>query len=494
MNWFGLGVTDIDGEVYCVPNSKVGDELWVEPTEDRFAKKIARPILSKNPTLQQTLQTSPCPYLLSCPGCVLLERSTAEQQQIQEDTHLGAMSRILEEPIEKLSASVHWEAIDWHIAYRSKLSAKVKLQLEPQIQIDFVLQDRWGEMDIPLKNCVVQNQESRHVLQFLSQSFQERLQGLSDISNPVEDSNDMTAYSRLIFELNQVKTLVVYALQNQVSIIIIHREQLEKPQESFLMQVLQEFSCDHQSLQKIFSHDQLPSMSVYTQLSSSLQPKKSFPLVHCFGQSALVYQDPQPHAILGKQQQFQYTPPSWISQNPSSIQTLRQIILRELQAISKTLDQSLDQMSLVEFGCGVGITTLWLAPYVKSILGVEIMHCAYLDALHNAMINEIENVRFRCADAKKIMTKLVKEGFDHQVAIIHAMRSELHPLLLALGQAKVDTVIYLAPCAPSLARDVKASQDEGIGWDFQKRLMLDQMPGTATAMTIAILKRRSMTT
>jgi tRNA/tmRNA/rRNA uracil-C5-methylase (TrmA/RlmC/RlmD family) len=482
VNWFGLGVSEINSEVYCVPNSKIGDRIWVLATQDRFEKKIARPILSLNPHLEQTLKASPCPYLLSCPGCVLLERSKIEQQQIQESTHMGAMSRILEIPADQLSAKLKWESLDLHLAYRSKLSARIKVQKSPHLKVDFILQDRWGEIDIPLKACVVQNQESRDLLRFLSDACSEKL---------IQDH-------RLIAEFDLIKMMVVYALQSQVSLILIHREQLENPQDSLVMQMFKEI------IQNSFLDQNL---SIYTQLSSSLQPKKTFPLIHCFGPSSLIYEDIQVHPLLNFRQKFQYTPPSWISQNPSSIGLLRQIIWQELTAIAQAKPLDLKQLNLIEFGSGIGISTLWLAPYLANILGVELMYSAYLDALQNLKLNRMialesedlaqdlalfENVHFRCADAKRIMPKLIKEGFDFQVALIHAMRAELHPLLLALGQAKVDTVIYLAPCAPSLARDIKASMSGGIDWEIQKLVMLDQMPGTATAMTIAILKRKEI--
>jgi tRNA/tmRNA/rRNA uracil-C5-methylase (TrmA/RlmC/RlmD family) len=468
MNWFGLGVGEIEGEVYCAPNSKVDEQIWVVPTYDRFEKKIARPILSRNPHLQETLKKSPCPYLLSCPGCVLLERSKIEQQQIQASTHIGAMSRILEIPADQLFAKLEWVNHDWDLAYRSKLSARIKVQKSPQIKVDLILQDRWGEIDIPLKDCVVQNQESRDVLKLLADEFSKKL---------IQDE-------RLIPELDLIKMMVVYALQSQVSLILIHREQLENPQDSLIMQTLIEI------IQNSFLNQNL---SIYTQLSSSLQPKKTFPLIHCFGPISLIYEDTQVHPLLNLRQKFQYTPPSWISQNPSSIGLLRQIILQELMAIAQSKSLDLRQMNLIEFGSGIGVSTLWLAPYLAKILGVELMYSAYLDALQNQKLNRMmANVGFRCADAKKIMPKLIKEGFDFQVALIHAMRAELDPLLLELGQAKVDTVIYLAPCAPSLARDIKASISKGVDWEIQKLLMLDQMPGTATAMTIAVLKRKEI--
>ena len=67
--------------------------------------------------------------------------------------------------------------------------------------------------------------------------------------------------------------------------------------------------------------------------------------------------------------------------------------------------------------------------------------------------------------------------------IIHAMRRPMSGLLNLAAHRGVRRVCYLAPSAPSLGRDLAECEQ----YRLEELIYLDQMPGTATLMTMALL-------
>ncbi len=486
LNRIGLGVFEHPHPttplIYCVPNTRVNETLWVQLTTDRYDKRIAKPIYAFTeqelpqiiaqikqthlplipPSERQEAEThldqdyilthrkkaqASCPNIWDCPGCSFIDYTTQEQQYAQQQSHIASISRITNQDNQQLHQLVQWKTTTPSTQYRTKLSARPIIDSNQHIH--FGIQDRWQTTQISLTKCVVQNTQSKHQLQIIEDRFNQ--------------SQDPITTSQL---LQHLKNIVIYAIQEITVIIIIHNEHLEIQEQNPLFQHL--INCLNPQ----------PNQSIYTQLSSTLTPKKSYPLIKYTGIDPY-FEDEQEHPSLKQKLKFYFTPPSWVSQNPSSIKELRSIL-------DEIIAQQPSDISCVEFGCGVGILTLWIAHHFKHILGVDIVYSAILDAQKNASFANLTNVKFRCADAKKIVVKLKKEGiFDPTTTftIIHAMRSELHPLLEQLASTSVEQVVYFAPCAASLARDLS----DASMWKLKKIYLIDQMPGTAQSMVVAWL-------
>ena len=68
-------------------------------------------------------------------------------------------------------------------------------------------------------------------------------------------------------------------------------------------------------------------------------------------------------------------------------------------------------------------------------------------------------------------------------ALVHAMRRSLPNLLGLAERLEIKRLLYLAPSAPALARDLA----EAPRWVLRELHLLDQMPGTAQLMSGALL-------
>ena len=63
--------------------------------------------------------------------------------------------------------------------------------------------------------------------------------------------------------------------------------------------------------------------------------------------------------------------------------------------------------TLLDMYCGTGTIGLTMANYVKNLIGVEIIPQAVEDAKNNAVLNEISNAEFICADAAQVPARCV---------------------------------------------------------------------------------------
>lgn len=133
---------------------------------------------------------------------------------------------------------------------------------------------------------------------------------------------------------------------------------------------------------------------------------------------------------------------------------------------------------------GVGSISLFVASAADEVTGVEIVRESVDTAERNAENNEIENVKFLCADTLDYV-KENSSGFD--TLILDPPRSGMHPKMIKeIRNMKLDRIIYMS-CNPATCRDdVKALED----WEIGTFEAYDMFPQTPHVETLAILKRR----
>lgn len=112
--------------------------------------------------------------------------------------------------------------------------------------------------------------------------------------------------------------------------------------------------------------------------------------------------------------------------------------------------------------CGIGTITLSVAKHVKKVYGVEIVDAAIADAKNNAILNNINNVEFRCADAGEYMVELVKNNQHLDVVFVDPPRKGCsNEFLDYLIQASPAKIVYISCDVATQARDIKYLQEAG---------------------------------
>lgn len=141
---------------------------------------------------------------------------------------------------------------------------------------------------------------------------------------------------------------------------------------------------------------------------------------------------------------------------------------------------------VLDLYCGVGSITLWIAPKVKEIIGIEENRSSIAAAKTAASLNEIKNARFIAGDVAEKLPGLISEGFD--CVIVDPPRKGLDRKSADLFlDSKPQRIIYVSCNPESLARDVDLLKG---GYRLVKLTGVDMFPHTEHIESVAVLDRR----
>ncbi|MBS0654303.1 MAG: 23S rRNA (uracil(1939)-C(5))-methyltransferase RlmD [Verrucomicrobia bacterium] len=172
---------------------------------------------------------------------------------------------------------------------------------------------------------------------------------------------------------------------------------------------------------------------------------------------------------------FKVSPASFFQVNPEQAVLLyaKALAFAELEGSETVLDAY----------CGVGTLSLFFAKQAKSVLGVESVPEAIEDAKENALLNNIHNVSFVCAQAEHYCRAL--SAID--VAILNPPRKGCDELLLKeLKRLRPKTIVYISCDPGTLARDLGLLRD--FGYEVEKVQPFDMFPQTAHVECVVKLK------
>ena len=138
---------------------------------------------------------------------------------------------------------------------------------------------------------------------------------------------------------------------------------------------------------------------------------------------------------------------------------------------------------VIDLYCGVGSISLYIAKYVKNVLGIEIIKEAVDDANKNAKINKISNVSFICGD----VSKLIDKNINGNKLIVDPPRVGLDKHILdVINKSKIDMLIYVSCDAMTLVRDIKNLSN----YKLKEISIVDMFPQTHHCEIVTILERK----
>lgn len=112
--------------------------------------------------------------------------------------------------------------------------------------------------------------------------------------------------------------------------------------------------------------------------------------------------------------------------------------------------------SIMDCYCGVGTIGLVASDYCKKVTGVEIVKSAVNDAITNAKINNIKNVRFFLDDATNFMINMVARKEHVDCLIMDPPRSgSTQEFLQAINKLLPKKVLYISCNPETLVNDLK---------------------------------------
>ena len=196
---------------------------------------------------------------------------------------------------------------------------------------------------------------------------------------------------------------------------------------------------------------------------------------------------------------FEISPYSFYQINPVQTEKLYNTVCRyaELSGGEKILD----------LYCGAGTIGLWLLNELRSrdesafektsVVGVEAVKSAVIDANRNAVINGIVNARYLCGMVEEEIPNLMSEDFtgDSSLKIDEAHLAILDPprngcderLLSCLLKASPQKIIYVSCDPATMARDVKFLLRGG--YEFIEATPVDMFGWTGHVESIVLLSK-----
>lgn len=137
---------------------------------------------------------------------------------------------------------------------------------------------------------------------------------------------------------------------------------------------------------------------------------------------------------------------------------------------------------------GTGSIALYVSRFCKQVTGIEQIEEAVRDARLNAVINEIENVRFHSGDMKDVFTEdfIVQNG-KPDVVITDPPRNGMHEAVVRL-LLKLNTprIVYISCNSATQARDLNLLSEN---YTVEKSQAVDMFPYTHHVENVVLLKR-----
>jgi len=160
---------------------------------------------------------------------------------------------------------------------------------------------------------------------------------------------------------------------------------------------------------------------------------------------------------------------------------------RMVDVVCSLIDRKVE--TIVDACCGSGLFSLFLAPYARRVLGIEINDRSIKYARINARSQGVQNAEFIRGDVEDVLADLARLGDAVDLVLLDPPRTGLSAgSLAAVSGLKSQEIIYISCNPATQARDVKYLNEHG--YDLQSLQPLDMFAQTEHVETVALLRQR----
>ena len=148
--------------------------------------------------------------------------------------------------------------------------------------------------------------------------------------------------------------------------------------------------------------------------------------------------------------------------------------------------------TVIDAYCGIGTIGIVASKQAKEVIGVEVNRDAVHDAIENAKLNGIKNIRFYCADAGEFMTDMAADGEKADVVFMDPPRAGSDKAFLSsVITLNPKKIVYISCNPETQARDLAYLTRNG--YKVKKIQPVDMFPHTAHVETVVLLVRKIST-
>ena len=145
--------------------------------------------------------------------------------------------------------------------------------------------------------------------------------------------------------------------------------------------------------------------------------------------------------------------------------------------------------TVIDAYCGIGTIGVIAAKTAGQVLGVEVNRDAVRDAIANAKLNNMKNIRFICADAGEFMVDMAQNGEHCDVLLMDPPRAGSDRAFLSSAVTLAPKRIVYVSCNPeTLARDLHFLTKRG--YRVEKIQPVDMFPHTNHVETVVLLSHK----
>ena len=174
--------------------------------------------------------------------------------------------------------------------------------------------------------------------------------------------------------------------------------------------------------------------------------------------------------------------------SPASFYQINSVQTEKLYSKAVELAGLSGKETVIDAYCGIGTIGLIASKHAKNVISVELNPDAVRDAIVNAKVNGIKNVRFYKADAGRFLTQMAEEGAKADVLLMDPPRNgsseEFLRSAALLGPGKI---VYISCNPVSLGRDLGVLKK--LGYRAEECWMVDMFPWTAHCETVCLLSK-----
>ena len=122
------------------------------------------------------------------------------------------------------------------------------------------------------------------------------------------------------------------------------------------------------------------------------------------------------------------------------------------------------------------------------MIGVELNQDAVRDAINNAKMNQISNIRFFCNDAGRFLVNMAEAGEKADVVIMDPPRSgSTEEFMDSIAKMGAKKVVYVSCNPETLARDLAYMKK--LGYKAKEAVGFDMFPATEHVETVVLLSK-----
>ncbi|PKK39777.1 RNA methyltransferase, TrmA family [Clostridiaceae bacterium JG1575] len=433
----GEGVLYIEEYPLFIPQALPGE--WVRARVLRTNRTHGFARLSQVISASIERRVPPCPYYGQCGGCHLQHQSYEGQLEFKRQRvvdcleRIGGFSNVLVEPTLGMEEP-------WH--YRNKVQMPLRRTVEG-VAVGF---------------------------------YQERSQSMVDIAHCLIQPTQADAAAQCVRSWINDLNIPTWSDQTQKEVAVRHLL-LRRTRDLDQIMVVLVANSEH-----VIGMDELVK-----RLREAL-PALSGVLINVNPANTNRILGPQNILVYGKEYildsigetRYRISPHSFFQVNSAQTKALYDTIrsLANFQGSEHVLD----------LYCGAGSISLYIAPSVAHVTGVEVVAEAVEDAKFNQELNQVTNATFRCGKSEEVIEELLRPQHPIDVVIVDPPRKGCDASLLnAIGVANIPKIIYVSCDPATLARDLALLAT--YGYQIQKVQPVDNFPQTDHVETVVLMSR-----